>query len=83
MVPLVEPGSTSVHVSSGRLSSTAWVWEAPGSSGASLRSISGTVPCDTLRRPIRIWGRSSGIRRSGQYGGKASPSSPLSRSTVS
>src|SRR5690606_38255720 len=84
-VRLVEPGSTSVQEPSGLASRTAWVWETPGSSGGSRRSISGGDGRPAPRRPIRTCGPTSGMRRSGAYGGKVSrsESGPPSATTLS
>src|SRR5690606_27911396 len=85
VVPLVEPGSTRCQPPSGCARRTACRWETPGSSGGALRSISGRIARDVLRRPIRIWSPISGTRRSGQYGGnvRRAASGPICAITVS
>ena len=51
-VPLADPGSMRVQPPSGLPTSTACMWDTPGSSGAPERSISGLIPREALRRPM-------------------------------
>jgi len=64
-VPFSDPGSRIVQLPSGSANSTACSREMPGSVGGPVRSISGSRPRDTLRRPMRISGPASRNRRSG------------------
>ncbi len=70
-VPLMEPGSTSIQLPSGSAASTACRCEIPGSVGGPVRSISGAMPRDALRRPIQTSRPVSRNSRGGQYAGNS------------
>src|SRR5579859_5687114 len=71
-VPFDEPGSSTDQPPPGCETRTACRCETPGSAGGPVRSISGSSPRETLRRPIRASLPDSPNRRSGQYAGNSS-----------
>src|SRR5882757_9312516 len=85
VVPLVESRSTICQPPSGWASSMACSADTPGSSGGPLRSMSGSMPRERLRRPMVSRSPSRANRRSGQNGGNdtSAVSGPSRRRTSS
>jgi hypothetical protein len=84
-VPFSEPGSMTAIRPPSPGTSTACRRDTPGSVGGPVRSISGSMPRDTLRRPMRVSRPLSRNRRRGQYTGNRSEdaSSPPCATTES
>jgi amino acid efflux transporter len=84
-VPFSEPGSMTAIRPPSAATRTACRRSTPGSVGGPVRSISGSMPGETLRRPMRISRPLSRNRRRGQYTGNRSvaASSPPCAATES
>src|SRR5580698_716780 len=70
VMPFSVPRSTIVQVPSGAGMSLACWRETPGSLGGPMRSISGLMPMEALRRPMRTSAPDRGMRRAGISPGK-------------
>jgi amino acid efflux transporter len=84
-VPFSEPGSITAIRPPSAATRTACRRDTPGSVGGPVRSISGSMPRETLRRPMRTSRPLSRNRRRGQYTGNRSEaaSSPPCATTES